>query len=466
MPDDADSIAAILKGDSNFVSGSVQEKADMIALLATAEETRGEVLRKLVLLKAVSLSEALKLQRGEKRNNHHTMLDSTSPPPPPPPRSSPPQRHQTADRVPGNPWELLSDDWRYWPPLPSVSQELPPAVIFGALLNPAWGFSDQGNWRSAHNTVQMMRADRIHFSNETIRKHCDTFLQAAHTRKLIDQRRLVVRVLTDAEDMPPLLKYRGIFVHRVEPVRLATGPPMPGQDARWEAIQQVIRDNPPEAEACTFAVDMYDTRLIGDLPALCFHNDPNTLFAASDLCPHSQPAKAMMEKQMNNTGFAPSFALREFIDDRERPRPPECDNIFTGGDCAPPYHRATPSIAHNVGIWGGRKEVFTRVLNDMVSRIRRHYEVSNARRHEVVDMLVFNEIALEHKPIERGWPYGRVNMPMWGEMCNAHTYYCKATAAERDASTTCAHKDMLVGMQAASAFFFTHKLGCGQRLTC
>ena len=39
MPDDADSIAAILKGDSNFVSGSVQEKADMIALLATAEET-------------------------------------------------------------------------------------------------------------------------------------------------------------------------------------------------------------------------------------------------------------------------------------------------------------------------------------------------------------------------------------------------------------------------------------------
>ena len=82
MPDDADSIAAILKGDSYFVSGSVQEKADMSALLATAEETRGEVLRKLVLLKAVSLSEALKLQRGEKRNNHHTMVDSTQPPPP------------------------------------------------------------------------------------------------------------------------------------------------------------------------------------------------------------------------------------------------------------------------------------------------------------------------------------------------------------------------------------------------
>lgn len=389
-------------------------------------------------------------------------------------------------RPTGTPWELQADEWRFMPLL-QAAPEAPAAVIIGAVMNPAYGYSDLGNWRSAQYVENHL--ERLAFSNETVRKHVDTFLASSAARRLIHEDRLIVRVVHDAADMPEKLTYRGVKLHRVAPVRAAGQPPLPAQDARWEAEREVLLAHPPAPDACVFAVDLYDVRLIGDLPALCPAHDPDTLFVGSDLCPHNQPAKGMMEMQAVETGFNVTSQLRHFLNERDNAGQEGRDCSIFGGGCEPyicPRHECVPSIAHNVGIVGGRfQRVFLPLLNDMISRTRFHYskpvdEGGGGRKgrgaHEVVDMLVLNEIALSRtKPLERGWPHGRVNMPMWGNTCDSFAYFCRATrehlfevsrggGAEKAEQGVCGNKDMLAAQQAS--FVFTHKLGCGQRLTC
>lgn len=428
-------------------------------------------------------------------------------------------------RLAGSAWEMLSDNWRQWPLLPATPTTAPAALIVGALLSPRNGLSERGTWRSPHFVQQ--HAERYVFDNATVKQHVDAFLQSEAARRLIRSAQLVVRIVHDAADMPAHAVYRGVQLHSLSsPIRVAldphvdlqrsaasvghgrevedradtpagdgSGQPLPAQDARWEAMQRVLREHPPEWGACAFAIDVYDVRLLNELAPLCLAYRADTMFIGTDLCHHHQPAKVMMAQQMAATGFAATRRLRSFIERREPARPRACEKGTPGGrmapptvattqaaptpsaGCQPPQNQRVPSIAHNSGIFGGRfGGAFMRGIDELVNRTRRHYAGvgggsttagDRRRRSDVVDMLVVNEVALAYaSPLERGWPYGRVNMPMWGDTCQRHTFFCRATrgADALQPHAPCGNKEMLVAQQ--PFFVFTHKVGCGQRLLC
>jgi hypothetical protein len=207
-----------------------------------------------------------------------TAVESTRPPPA---EAGPSDRHA----VLRGPWPRLADEWRSWSVLPAAPNE-PAALVLGSVLNPAAALNKP--------------ASASRFGNTTVLKYVDDFLVASWTRKLLLNKQLVVRLIHDAVDLPWHFTHRGVEVHRVAPS------PLPAHDARWDAQLRVLRAHPPAADACVFAVDFYDVRLVGDLPALCAHHAADTLYVASDMCHHSQPAKALMAMQANVTGFSPS----------------------------------------------------------------------------------------------------------------------------------------------------------------
>ena len=246
--------------------------------------------------------------------------------------------------------------------------------------------------------------------------------------------------------------------------------------------------------------------MLNDVRLLCHENHPQALFASTDLCHVDPPARLLMLKQIRETGFLPSPALRQLL----HPKGRSADEALL------------PTVLHNVGIFGGRLGAFEGYLSELAKRTRAHYDApdhdgvlrrarvashperaasllaaprSSMPRH-VLDMVIFHELVLHHTagPVVRGWPHGPINLPFWGENCRAASYFCRSlgeTNPERAVGVTrlreatwshavsngyfpainrsgqkprCDMGDFLAA--ATSRHFFAHKLGCGRTVRC
>ncbi len=412
----------------------------------------------------------------------------------------------------GTAWELLAAEWRKDPEVDAAPAEtkLPPALLLGAMLNLS-SSPYLANGAARHqikSSEQHVLKALKRYRKRTVTSAVDNFLHAAAARKLISSGQLEVHLVHNVAGEPPgsVEDFRGVKLHHIASMPTynsmphATARPIPAQDARWDAYLQVLGSIDLPQTACVFAVDFSDVRVLNDLRQLCASHAPETLFVSTDLCHVNAPARVLLKRQINESNFAASMGLMSMLH-----RPPQRD---------------VPSIVHNCGIWGARYPTFIKLARELAVRTQRHYDtmVGDALPTNVIDMLLVNEMAIRYSegPIVRGWPFGSVNVPFWGEVCGAARYWCKLTngagvkalrqainehslrngfgqapfngsrprrlysassqprsrakyfsrhgALRETEHAPCDVKDMLAAMQ--TRMFFAHKLGCGKSIRC
>lgn len=428
------------------------------------------------------------------------------------------------------PWLNASMGWLLRPTqyaLPPAPPSAPPAVLLGAMLSGApSGYRGANHHRAPDGTWRAFNVSEA----------VELFLLAGAARSGLRNGSLIVHVVHDTLALRDLPSIGGVQLHYVAPtdpvLHDGRGRRIPPHDARWGVYQQVLgvhrigenrragrghahaarRDvqraragsapnggvemegagrswPPPAADACVLAIDLLDVRVLADVRALCARH-PSTLLASTDSCRHGA-TQTFLRHQLHVTGYTASPALRRHIQLNDT-----MDDALAG--CGPlAIGRAArrcvlPHLMHNVGLFGGSyARIFAPALARMVHLTHAHYEerardgrvLPDTYNGAVVDMLAFNQIAVEWRaqhrgaPLVRGWPFGPLNLPFAGELCRAHELYCahfeRGAAAEHEGEdeddaalrhATCDGRTFLAAMQ--DRFFFAHKVGCGRRLRC
>ena len=131
----------------------------------------------------------------------------------------------------------------------------------------------------------------------------------------------------------------------------------------------------------------------------------------------------------------------------------------------------TDEVIFNNGVVGGRRAAFVAALGKVRARIEANWLVAqdaSATSSVAVtsssssssssaapfigggDMVVWNEVLSNESQVVTGYPFGPVNLPMWGGMCQAH----RDVASGRHCAGPCRHKWLNA---TRGLFWFTHK---------
>ena len=211
---------------------------------------------------------------------------------------------------------------------------------------------------------------------------------------------------------------------------------------------------------------------------------------STDTCHKASPTRQLLLDQIRTTGFNASARLLARLRLGHRVKSDDDDSTVV-------------KVWHNVGIIGAQFAYLRRFVRKLAERTQVHYDADthatlNASSGDwvlpqhVVDMVAVQEVlALHRGPVVRGWPFGPVNVPFWGETCRTSGTFCKnggfrnrkALVALRDGVmehslrhgfvptpnrtadlAKCDDRDMLSTMQ--TRMFFAHKLGCGNTIRC
>ena len=234
-------------------------------------------------------------------------------------------------------WDAQALAYRAQPPLAAAAENAPAAWIFAALLDA------RGTGHGGAATGLVRRGMR------TVRTMVDHFLAGNATRLRVFGGSLKVHVIHEAIG-PTQQWYRGVLLHRLHNWTGARagddGPPIPAQDARWDAIKHIIDSGvatPPD-DACVFSIDLLDVRVINDVRRLCTaHPAASTLFASTDMCAEGA-AQRFMRWQVSLTNWTASPKLEEVLATPRHQRPPDCMRLAC----------RVPNVPHNVGIFGGQ----------------------------------------------------------------------------------------------------------------
>ena len=119
----------------------------------------------------------------------------------------------------------------------------------------------------------------------------------------------------------------------------------------------------------------------------------------------------------------------------------------------------TDELIFNNGVVGGRRAAFGAALGRVRARIEANWlsvgassSTSAAMDAPFIgggDMVVWNEVLSNESDVVTGYPYGPVNLPMWGGMCAAHR-----SADGHHCSGACRHQWLNA---TRGLFWFTHK---------
>jgi hypothetical protein len=218
-------------------------------------------------------------------------------------------------------------------------------------------------------------------------------------------------------------------------------------DARHVAYLFLIRSHRVilDHNDCVYAIDISDVLVVSDPSQPCFQDDMPTLLIGSDKpCHSAYHTRQWLGKLMANSNFDGSTALRAFI----------------AGERQLCGHSG---LVANAGIIGGRARPYVRLLSALSQRIQHHYRTvpREARGGDFVDMLVLNEVLLQHKSpgcwyerrarqridstaievgemkLRFGFPVGTLQLPFWGEACSPEQ---RASIAVSWTNYTFAHK--------------------------
>ena len=338
------------------------------------------------------------------------------------------------------------------------------------------GLSGFGQHQPEHAKVQR---PKWHSQLHAVQGQIDRMLVGTVAQRFIASGELSVHVLHDASDLN-VSQHRGVELHQLRG-RLRYNP----NDGRWNSYGEVIdtlrASRRIKDDSCIFAIDLGDVRIIGNLSRLCDQAQTlDTLFVGTDVC--TKHGKSWLyESQIPQANYSVSPVLRDWLHGNQR---------FTS--------------SHNCGVLGARLHTFEHFRAAYVARIQSHYQNAAARATGVVDMLVFNELIAEScqcggvagpvggetgcnctgliNGLIRGYPYGRVNLPMFGLLCYYHGWwaqqglltpcFCNTSkpdcrlcptntiaAMQHDAHGELQQKHPYDAV--SSNYFFTHHLGCG-----
>ena len=311
------------------------------------------------------------------------------------------------------------------------------------------------------------------------------------TENAIASGELSAHVVHDAAELNATI-HRGVRLHKLRG-RLHYNP----SDGRWAAYSEVLQElrstGVLHPMSCIYAIDLGDVRVIGNLSALCA-NAPGrrTLFVGTDACT-KESKKWLLNGQSAAANYTVLPRLRHWL------------------------HKERGISAFNCGILGGRLHTFERFHAAYVERISAHYQRAGTIGKGVVDMLVFNSLLAEHcqcgyrsscnctnsnlvDSLVRGYPFGPVNLPMcapsfrlalfhsrsricapcmlitcrFGKLCHYHArhkhsstgqFACGCETRELDCDR-CIPETLNVMQSTTGGYYFTHHMGCGQRLPC
>jgi hypothetical protein len=382
------------------------------------------------------------------------------------------------------PWLRLADRWRVeLPEVGRATERAPAAVVLGSMLDLKTSpYLMSGHLRKPNVTLHSSLAARLNYTKEAVFRAIDAFAAASATRRLLSDGKLELHVVHELNEVPSVMHYRqGVTLHRLgAPVTTSRGYSVPAQDARWAAYEQVRARMRFGRGACTFSVDLSDVRVLNDLRTLCEQHGPSTLFASTDTCHASSPGRKLLVRQIREMGLHVSKEL--------------WDSLRSDAD-ADDDLKALPRIVSNCGIFGARSGLFWKTVRALAASTLAHYDVTATETLplNVIDMVMVNDLLATHVgPVVRGWPFGPVNVPFWGESCASSSTFCKNGGYVRNSlalaglrrtvldhsvrhgflpapnlsheTGPCTIKDMLAEMQ--TRMFFAHKLGCGKTIRC
>lgn len=377
-------------------------------------------------------------------------------------------------------WLNMSDRWRQTLQVVTpAADSRPHAVVFGAMLNLATSpYIANGQVRRSNESTRRYDLRAVHAA-------VDWFVTAAATRELLARKRLQVVLIHDLAEVVPSNVYRGVRLHKLStPISTSAGWPIPAQDARWAGYLDAMQSSAPiAAAACTFAVDFSDVRVLNDLRRPCELHSARSVFVSTDTCHGMSTGLGLVQRQVEDAGFRASPQLQSAIASMQQPET-----------------LSEPQIILNCAVVGGRfASVFAPLIRTLADRTREHYERQalphGALPPNVIDMALVNDVIAQWSParVVRGWPFGPVNAPFWGEVCRSEGHFCSVGGYRHNpmaladlrrrihehsrtngylpapnvtafAHRPCGVRDMLADMQ--TRMYFAHKLGCGRSIRC
>ena len=239
---------------------------------------------------------------------------------------------------------------------------------------------------------------------------------------------------------------RGVEYHRFSDAAVAAEsmPPMPVMDSRWVLISRLLqRDARWE---CAFVVDLTDVTLVAAPSCAALPRD--RFYAASDGSSPKSARWLARRGELNefNVSYPPAF--RAFLDPMayyRRCRANVSAPLLAGSGRQP--------CLYNAGIVGGRRPAFAAALAAVDARLCHSWAARKNRAMQIgSDMVAWNEAAVNASGrVLTGYPYGPLNLPMFGQMTHQDPTKAKEGA---HCAGACRHRWLNASL---GDYWFSHK---------